>query len=62
MTKTELIQRLAENHNRVASILVRGDNAVFAGDTIKDLRVLIEQLQNEGIQEEREQCAEAKKA
>lgn len=52
MTYLELLQRIADNHNRVASMLVSGDNAVLAGDTIRDLRALVEQLNNEGITEE----------
>lgn len=54
MTYLELIQRIADNHNRVAQILVSGDNAILVADTIRDLRSLVEQLQTEGIAEESE--------
>lgn len=54
MTKLELIKRLAEDHNRVSSMLVKSENAILAGDTIRDLRLLIDQIQQEGLQEEKQ--------
>lgn len=45
MTTLEIIKRVAENHNRIAQVLVSGDSAVLIGDSIKDMRLLIQQLQ-----------------
>lgn len=44
MTLLEILQRVAENHNRIAQISVSGDNTILVGDTIRDLRALIQQL------------------
>ena len=52
MTKTELIKRIVDNHNRIASILVSGDNAILVADTLRDMRHLFTQLQSESIEEE----------
>jgi hypothetical protein len=51
MTKAELMNRIVENHNRIAKMLVSADNAILVGDTIKDLRLLLQQLQSESIEE-----------
>lgn len=50
MTKIELMNRIVENHNRISKMLVSGDNAILVGDTLKDLRILLQQLQTEGIE------------
>lgn len=52
MTKTDLLQRIMENHNRIAQIEVHGDGAILVADTLRDLRYLLKQLQNEAIEEE----------
>ena len=52
MTKTELMQRIADNHNRIATIEVHGDGAILVADTLRDLRNLCKQLQSESIEEE----------
>ena len=52
MKKTELLQRIVENHNRIAQIEVHSDGAILMGDTLKDLRLLLKQLQSEPIEEE----------
>lgn len=57
MTKLEILQRIATNHNRIAQVLVSGDNAVLVGDTIKDLRLLAQELQAD-VQTEQEKEAE----
>ena len=41
MTQLELIQRIADNHNRIAQIKVSGDDAILVGDTLKDMRALV---------------------
>ncbi len=45
MTKLEIAQRIAGNHNRLAKIMVSGDNAILMGETLKDLRSLVQELQ-----------------
>ena len=51
MTKQELINRLVDNHNRVSSIEVHGEGAILVADTIRDIRFLIKQLQEEMSQD-----------
>lgn len=51
MTKLEITQRIAGNHNRLANIMVSGDNAILMGETLKDLRSLVQELQQD-IEEE----------
>ncbi len=52
MTKVELLNRIVENHNRIANVEVRGDNTLLISDTLRDLRYLIKQLQSEPVEEE----------
>jgi len=52
MTKIELLTRIAENHNRIAGIMVQGDSAILVGDTLKDLRLLVDQLRAEPVEDE----------
>lgn len=52
MTKTDLLQRIIDNHNRIAQMEVRGDNTILVADTLRDLRYLLKQLQNESVEEE----------
>jgi len=47
MTHTELIQRIAETHNRIASVKVSGDDTILIADTLRDLRALVSELQAE---------------
>lgn len=54
MTHLELIQRIADNHNRIAQIKVSGDDAIIVGDTLKDMRALVQQLQSEEISQKHE--------
>lgn len=58
MTTLEILQRVAENHNRIAQVFVSGDNAILIGDVIRDLRLLVQQLQADL---EAEQQTEAEK-
>lgn len=51
MTKTELMTRIADNHNRIASIEVHGESACLVADTLRDLRNLMQRLQQETIEE-----------
>lgn len=51
MTKIEILQCVAANHNRLAQIMVSGDNAILMGDTLKELRMLAQMLQKDIEQE-----------
>lgn len=44
MTKLEIAQRIAGNHNRLANIMVSGDNAILMGETLVDLRAVVSAL------------------
>lgn len=44
MTKLEIAQRIAGNHNRLANIMVSGDNAILMGETLVDLRAIVSAL------------------
>ena len=64
MTKLEIAQRIAGNHNRLANIMVSGDNAILMGETLKDLRSLVQELQQdieEEVQDEERKKAEEDK-
>lgn len=58
MTKLEIVQRIAGNHNRLANVMVNGDNAILMGDTLKDLRALVQELQKD-VEEEAEKQEQA---
>lgn len=51
MNKTDILRCIANNHNRLAQIMVNGDNAILMGETLKDLRVLVQMLQKD-VEEE----------
>jgi hypothetical protein len=57
MTKTEIIQRLVDNHNRIAQVTVSGNNTFLIGDTIRDLRDLVAQLSKD-VEAEAEENSE----
>lgn len=59
MTTLEILQRIVTNHNRIAQVLVSGDNAVLIGDTIKDLRLLGQELQVDMQNEQEKEAEEA---
>ena len=44
MTTLEILQRLANIHNTILRVFVNGDNAVLIGESIKEHRDLIGQL------------------
>lgn len=64
MTTLELMQRIVENHNRIAQIVVSGDSAILVGDTIRDLRLIVkdlqEQLQAEQSEMDQAECKKEK--
>ena len=47
MTKLEILQRIVNNHNRIAQIMVSGDSAILVGETMKDMRQLVQQIQED---------------
>lgn len=62
MTKQEIIQCVASSHNRLAHVTVSGDSAILMGDTLKELRALVQQLQADVEAEEAEVIGHEKKA
>lgn len=52
MTRIDLLQRITDNHNRIAQIEVHGDGAILVAETLIDMRRLLKQLQTEPITEE----------
>ena len=52
MTKMDLLQKIMENHNRIAQIEVHGEGAILVADTLRDLRNIFRYLQNEDLEEE----------
>lgn len=57
MKKSEILQCVANNHNRLVQIMVKGDDAIMMGDVIKDLRILANMLQND-IESEKNTAAD----
>lgn len=69
MTKLEIAQRIANNHNRLSNIfasggvtLINSDSVILMGDTIKDMRALVQQIQMDIEEEESAQAKEAQSA
>ena len=58
MTKIEIAQHIANAHNRLTQIQVCGDVAILMGDTLKELRLLVQELQKD-IEAEEALAAEA---
>lgn len=54
MTKLEIVQSAANIHNRLAQIMVSGDNAIQMGSALVELRSLVKVLQADIEQEEQE--------
>lgn len=67
MTSIEIIQSIANSHNRLMQITVSGDDAIRMGNTLKDLRILIQGLQEDitaqegesliGEEEDKSECS-----
>lgn len=47
MTKIEIVQHIANIHNCLVQIQVCGDGAIMMGDTLKELRFLVQELQKD---------------
>ena len=47
MTKTEIVNRIVENHNRIIRVSVSGEDAILIADTIRDMRDILAQLQRD---------------
>ena len=59
MTKVELMTRIAESHNKMMNIEVRGDNVIALADAMYDLRLLVKQLQAEDVVTEKDEKEES---
>lgn len=66
MTKFEIAQHIADDHNRLANILASGgmkllsaDSVILLGDTLKDLRSMAQQITID-LEAEAQAQAEAK--
>ena len=44
MTNIDIIQRLVKIHNNIIQIPVSGEGAILMGESIKDIRVLLQDL------------------
>ncbi len=44
MNKMEILQCVANNHNRLTQVMVSGDNAILMGEVLKELRFLAQTL------------------
>lgn len=47
MTKLEILHLVAGTHNRLADVMVSGDNAIMMGESLKELRFLANELQKD---------------
>ncbi len=45
MTNLEIAQHIANIHNRLVQISVNGEGAILMGDTLKELRFLVQEIQ-----------------
>ena len=59
MTKLEIVQVIANNHNRLSQIMVNGDNAILMGETIKEMRTLVRELQEDIENEDKDKESES---
>lgn len=47
MEKLEILQHIVSSHNRLAGIMVSGDNAIMMAETLKELRFLAGEVQKD---------------
>ena len=47
MTKLEILKCIANSHNRLTEIMVKGDDAIMMGETLKEMRTLAQMIQND---------------
>ncbi|MBS4879595.1 MAG: hypothetical protein KH138_04695 [Firmicutes bacterium] len=59
MTGIELIKIIADTHNNLVEIPVKGDSVILMGDALKNLRFLVQELQQHGIVEEEQEQTNA---
>ena len=45
MKTLDIMRRLVQIHNRIVQVSVSGDNAILVGDSIRDLRLLLQELE-----------------
>lgn len=59
MTGIELIRMIADIHNNLVEIPVKGDSAISMGDALRSLRLLVQELQQNGITEDEQETTKA---
>ena len=47
METLEIMRRLAQIHNRIIQVAVSGDSTILVGDSIRDLRLLLQELEQD---------------
>lgn len=47
MNKQEITQHLANIHNHLVQIMVSGDGSILMGDSLRELRYLVKELQKD---------------
>lgn len=47
MTKLDIVHCIADNHNRLARVMVSGDDAIIMGSVLVELRKLINVIQKD---------------
>lgn len=47
MDKTEILQHIINSHNRLVKVMVSGDNAIMVADTLREMRMLAQDLQSD---------------
>ena len=54
MKTYDLMQRLAQIHNQLMNVSVSGENAILLGNTILNIRSLLQDIENEAKKESTE--------
>jgi len=52
METLEIMRRLAQIHNRIIQVSVSGDSTILIGDSIRDLRLLLQELEKDAKSEQ----------
>lgn len=56
MTGIELIKIIANIHNSLVEITVKGNDAIYMGDALRNLRALVQELQQNGISSDKQEA------
>lgn len=62
MTTQDIVRHIANDHNILAQIMVNGDNAIYMGDVLRDLRGLVQQLQADLEEEDKAETENEEKS